>query len=50
MRTSVDVDYSDYAIDVKGEKIYLLSLDRLQVFEFSTATGQFVQTLNTDKG
>ena len=49
-KLSVDVDFRDFAVDYKGEKIYFLSNDRLQVFEFSITTGQFVRTLLTDKG
>lgn len=49
-KLSVDVQFGDFAVDFKGDKIYFLSVDRLQVFEFSTSNGQFIKTFATDKG
>ena len=49
-RHAVDIDYIDYAIDRKSQKLYLLAKNRLQVLEFHSITGKFVQNIHTENG
>jgi hypothetical protein len=47
---SVDLQYVDHAIDKKSQKLYLLAHNRLQLHEFHSVTGKFVQTIQTEEG
>lgn len=49
-RHSVDFSHADYAIDRKAQKLFLLAENRLQVQEYHSVTGKFVQTIDTDQG